>query len=451
MKLKSIWTGLFGRQNLKISGRDDAATMAAAMANSTSSAGKRVTPETVLNLATAWSCIRLLSETIGTLPFPVYRRDGDNKTVARDHGLYELLHDSPNADQTAAEFWEGVVGGLCLWGNHYSEKKRMGSRLVALHPLRPDLMAVSRDARGRRIYRYQGHGGKVFSADDIFHVRGFGVGGDVGLSPISYARQTMGTALAADETAAETFRNGLQISGFIKEALGTKATPEQRKEMLDLFQNFMGSLNAGKVMPLPHGFDFAPLTMNPEDAQLLETRRFHVEEICRWYRVPPFMVGHTEKSTSWGTGIEQQMIGFTTFSLRPYLTRIEQAVRLQLIDPVERGSIYGEFNLEGLLRADSQGRAALLSALGQNGFLTRNEGRALDNRPPLPGGDALTVQSNMMPLDQLGVVNAQPAEQVRSALMTLLFGKNVEDIVSDQVKAMLSKLPPIIEHEEPRS
>lgn len=440
MKLKSIWTGLFGRQNMKLSGRDDAATMAAALATTTSAAGKRVTPETVLNLATAWSCIRLLSETIGTLPFPVYRREGDTKMVARDHALYELLHDSPNAYQTAAEYWEGVVAALCLWGNHYSEKKRLGSRLVALHPLRADLMSVDRDASGRRVYRYRGAGGKVFADDDIFHVRGFGVGGDVGLSPISYARQTMGTALAADETAAETFRNGLQVSGFIKEALGTKATDEQRKELMDLFQKFMGSLNAGKVMPLPHGFDFAPLTMNPEDAQLLETRRFHVEEICRWYRVPPFMVGHTEKSTSWGTGIEQQMIGFTTFSLRPYLTRIEQAVRLQLIEPKERSSIYGEFNLEGLLRADSQGRAALLSALGQNGFLTRNEGRALDNRPPLSGGDVLTVQSNMIPLDQLGKAIASNEQQARSALSNLLFGGDIGALIDERLKATLGRI-----------
>lgn len=403
----SIWNGLFGRRNVKLSNRDDAATLAASLASSGSAAGKAVTPDTVLQLATAWSCIRLLSETIGTLPLQVYQRQGEVKSLARDHLLYGLLHDSPNSDQTAAEFVEAMIACLCLWGNFYAKKEFLGKRLVAIEQLRPDRMTVKRNAMGRRVYVYSGGAeAKTYDEDAIFHVRGFGVGGDVGLSPISYARQTMGTALAADETAAETFRNGLQISGFIKEAPGTKATKEQRDELLALFERFMGSRNAGKVMPLPSGYDFASISMNPEDAQLLQTRRFHVEEICRWFRVPPFMVGHTEKSSSWGTGLEQQMIGFLTFSLRPYLTRIEQAIKKQLIPITERANLYAEFNLDGLLRADSQGRAALLSALGQNGFLTRNEGRALDNRPPMPGGDVLTVQSNLVPLEQLGKVPA---------------------------------------------
>jgi HK97 family phage portal protein len=304
--------------------------------------------------------------------------------------------------------------------------------------MRPDLIRVARNERGARVYRYSDPKGfRELAEDDVFHVRGFGAGGDVGLSPVSYARQTMGTALAADETAAETFRNGLQISGFLKEAPGTKSTPEQRKDLLKLFDEFMGSLNAGKVMPLPHGFDFAGITMNPEDAQLLQTRRFHVEEICRWFRVPPFMIGHTEKSTSWGTGIEQQMIGFLTFSLRPYLTRIEQAIKKQLIMPAERATIYAEFNLEGLLRADSQGRAALLSALGQNGYLTRNEGRARDNLPPLPGGDVLTVQSNLVPLDQLGRVTGSSEQQLRSAFSNLLFGGDLEALIDQRMKSLM--------------
>ncbi|MBD9571745.1 phage portal protein [Ensifer sp. ENS08] len=402
-----------------------------------SAAGKSVTPDTVLQLATAWSCIRLLSETIGTLPLLTYRRNGEAKSVAPDLPLYGLLHDSPNADQTAAEFLEAIVACLCLWGNFYGEKQFFGSRLVAVDQLKPDLMRVRRNKQGRRVYCYSGPDGyREMDEERVFHVRGFGVGGIVGLSPISYARQTMGTALAADETAAETFRNGLQISGFIKEAAGTKSTSAQRKELLELFNGFMGSLNAGKVMPLPHGFDFAGISMNPEDAQLLQTRRFHVEEICRWFRVPPFMIGHTEKSTSWGTGLEQQMIGFLTFSLRPYLTRIEQAIKKQLIGPSERSTIFAEFNLEGLLRADSQGRAALLSALGQNGFLTRNEGRALDNRAPMPGGDMLTVQSNLLPLDQLG--RQDPASnQVRSAMLSLLFGGSLEEVIDQRLKSMM--------------
>lgn len=411
----SIWSGLFSRRNVKLSGRDDAETLRLALsAAGSSAAGKAVTIDTVLQLSTAWSCIRLLSETIGTLPLGVFERDGEAKKPARNEPLYDLLHDSPNADQTACEFWEGVVACLCGFGNAYAEKETtMGNRVVALTPLKPDLMSVVR-RDGRRIYRYSDpKGQREIDEDKIFHVRGFGFGGDVGLSPISYARQTMGTALAADETAAATFANGLHAPVFVMPPAGAKnPTAEQSQQIIDLFERFTGSSRAGRVMPLYPGWDVKTIGLNPNDAQLLQTRGFHVEEICRWYRVPPFMVGHTEKSTSWGTGLEQQMIGFLTFSLRPYLTRIEQAVKKQLIVPADRARLFVEFNLEGLLRADSQGRAALYSTFAQNGIATRNEIRARENQPPMDGGDQLTVQSNLVPLDMLGKVpprQTQPA------------------------------------------
>lgn len=412
----SIWTGLFGRRNVKLSGRDDAETLRSALGANGSAAGKSVTVETVLSLSTAWSCVRLLSETIGTLPVGLYERVGEDKRPARGEDLYGLLHDSPNAWQTAAEFWEGMEACLCLWGNAYAEKRKIGGRLVALDILRPDLMTVRRRTTGALEYRYAAPTGeRIYSAEEVFHIRGFGVGGDVGLSPVSYARQTMGTALAADETAAATFQNGLQLSGFLE--LKGKSTKAQREELIDLFAKFAGSSQTGKVMPLPDDSKFVALGMNPEDAQLLQTRAFHVEEICRWYRVPPFMVGHTEKSTSWGTGLEQQMIGFLTFSLRPYLTRIEQAANKQLIPPADRARLFVEFNLEGLLRGDSAGRAAIYSTFAQNGISTRNEIRRRENLAPMEGGDALTVQSNLVPLDQLGktpprAVQPAPGEPV---------------------------------------
>jgi len=403
----SIFTGLFGRRSVKLSGRDDAATMAAALAGGVSGSGKSVTPDTAMQLSTAWGCVRLLSETIGTLPMGVFERAGGDKGPAPDYPLFDLLHDSPNADQTAAEFWEGMVACLCLWGNGYAEKEMMGDRLVSLTPLRPDLMTVRR-VNGRRVYRYAApEGVREMDEDRIFHLRGFGVGGDVGLSPISYARQTMGAAMAADEVAAKVFGSGLQVAGFIDSGQ-PKLSPDQRSDIAALFERFMGSSNAGKLMVLEAGMKFLPLGLNPEDAQLLATRAFHVEEICRWFRVPPFMVGHTEKSSSWGTGLEQQMIGFLTFSLRPYLTRIEQAVKKQLIPPAERRRYFAEFNLEGLMRADSQGRAALYNAFAQNGIMDRNEIRAKENLPLRDGAGALTVQSNLVPLDMLGRTPGAP-------------------------------------------
>lgn len=407
----SIWDGLFGRRSVKLSGRDDAETLLSALSAGLSSSGKRVTPDTALQLATAWSCVRLLSETIGTLPLGVFERKGEENVPARDHPLYALLHDSPNADQTAAEFWEANVAALCLRGNGFAEKVMTGSRLTSLAPMRPDLVHVFRD-NGRRKYRYNdSKNPRVLDEDQVFHLRGFGVGGDVGLSPISYARQTMGSALAADEAAARLFANGLQQSLFVDSGQA-RLTPEQRKDIRELFERFAGSSNAGKAMVLEAGMKPIPFSFNPDDAQLLQSRAFNVEEICRWFRVPPFMVGHTEKSSSWGTGLEQQMIGFLTFSLRPYLTRIEQAVKKQLVAPAERARISIEFNLEGLLRADSAGRAALYSTFAQNGISTRNEIRRRENLPRVEGGDDLTVQSNLLPIDLLG---KQPPRAVQPA------------------------------------
>lgn len=363
---------------------------------------KWVTERSALNLSTAWACVRLLSESIATLPLQVYRREGAHKDLARDHPLYALLHDSPNAEQTAAEFWEAMVVCLCLWGNGYAEKRTSSRGLTSLEFLRPDLMSVDRKSDGevRYIYRSTYGTARTMSSDEVFHLRGFGAGGEVGLSPIGYAQLSLGAAFSAEEAASAVMANGLQQPLMIDSGQ-MKLSKEQRTQIRQMIQEFSGSENAGKVLVLEAGMKPMPIAFNPDDAQLLQTRAFNVEEICRWFRVPPFMVGHTEKSTSWGTGLEQQTIGFLTFSLRPYLTRIEQAISKQLIRPAERSSIYAEFNLEGLLRGDSAARAQVYSTHAQNGIATRNEIRARENLPPVAGGDELTVQSNLVPLKDL--------------------------------------------------
>lgn len=402
----------------KLSGRDDKETMTAYAQR----AQLMPSLDRALSLSTAWSCIRLLSETSGTLPLPLYRKvDQNTRVVADEHPLYGILHDSPNAWQTAAEFWEGQVAQVCGWGNAFSEQKRLGDRLVALEPL-PPITGVSRNSNGDLQYRGNDRGNSfTLPAGKVFHIRGFGFGGDVGLSPVSYAWQTLRGAIAAEDAAVQFLEGGLQIAGFAKEGAGGKSSQEQRKELMALFAEFMGSKASGKVMPLPNGWDYQALTMNPEDAQLIEARGFSVEQVCRIYRVPPFMVGHTQNSTSWGSGLEQQNIGFLTYSLRPYLVRIEQAVKKQLLLPAERATHYAEFVLEGLLRADSTGRATLYASGGQNGWMTRNEMRRRENLPPMDGGDVLTVQSNLLPLDQLGSADAASAsEQVRSAFAAWL-------------------------------
>ena len=402
MALFDGWFGLeavLGRYRAKLSGGQPPSASDLGPSNGV------VSPQTALQLSAVWACVRLLSETIGTLPLGVYQKDalGRRKEYAQ-HGLYGLLHDSPNADQSAAEFWEAIVASLCLYGNGYAEKIVGGGGVVGLAFLRPDWMGVGRDRNGARTYTYQDprRATRTYHEDELFHVRGFGVGQDVGLSPIAYARQSLAASFSANTAAQASIENGVRGSGFL--VVPGKPTPEQRLQLKATYLDpVTGPQSVGRGAVLEQGLDWKPITgLPPEDLQLLETRAFHVEDICRWFRIPPFMIGHSEKSTSWGSGLEQQTIGFLTYALRPYLTRIEQAVKKQLLVPAERATVYAEFNLEGLMRADSAGRAALYSTLAQNGVYTRNEIRARENLPPVDGGDVLTVQSNLIPLDKLG-------------------------------------------------
>lgn len=403
-------------------------------------ANKSVTPDTTMTLSAAWSAVRLNARTISSCGRRVMRRDDALIRVpAEDHPLHRVLAVSPNPDQTPMEFWEGQVTALNLRGNAYARIGRRGdNQVVALWPLSPDAVTVYRNADGVRRYRIGG--GEDVAESEIFHLRGFGAGGDLGLSPIGYGRHTIGTALAAEEVAGSTFANGLQLSGFVEDQPTARTTNEQRVDLVALFQKFAGSTQAGKVMPLPPGMTFKALGLSPEDAQLLDTRRFSVEEICRWFGVFPILIGHAAQGqTMWGSGIEQIVLAWLTLGLGTELERIEQAIEKQLLLPADQGRFYVRHNVESLLRADSAARAALYSALGQNGVATRNEMRAKEDWAPKPGGDILTVQSNLVPLDQLGA--APPAgDQARSALMNLMFGGDIDAVIAAKIRdAMVAR------------
>lgn len=368
--------------------------------------GKAVTPEGAMQLAAWWACVRLISETIATLPLGVFTRSANGRKEPKsDHPLYALLHDSPNADQTAAEFWEGIIASVCIAGNGYARKEMSGGRLAALEPIPFDVMTVQRNERGQLRYRYTERG-KTYDEpeDNIFHVRGFGLGGDLGLSPVSYARQTLGLAMSIGESAGATFKNGMRSSVFFTAPPGQLLTQEQREQFRKAFIDpYVGSSAKHAAGILEAGFDVKTVSLPPKDAEMLLSWKFSVEEICRWLRVPPILIGHAaEGQTMWGSGVEQIMLGWLTLGLRPYLSRVEQAIKKRLISADERSSVFAEFNVEGLLRADSAGRAALYSTFAQNGINTRNEIRARENLPPMEGGDDLTVQSNLVPLAMLG-------------------------------------------------
>ncbi|SPR97358.1 phage portal protein [Cupriavidus taiwanensis] len=379
-------------------------------------AGVEVTPKAVMQLDAAWSCVRLISETIATLPLSMYERASSGKRVAPQHPLHFVIHDQPNADSTASVFWEALVAAMLLRGAGRAEKLYVGEQLVGLAFLDPCKLRCYRDAAGRKRFSYPRPNGDMRDIPEsrIWTVPGFTLDGVNGVSVIEYGAKVFGSAIAADKAAAQTFKNGLlqtiyyKMAGFLK--------PSQRAEFK---KNLAGTIERGEAPLLEGGTEAGTLGIKPSDAQLLESRAFSVEAVCRWFRVPPWMVGHTEKSTSWGTGIEQQMIGFLTFTLGPWLRRIEQAISKDLLKPGERVRFYPKFAVEGLLRADSAGRSAFYGAMVNNGILTRDEVRELEDREPMGGNAAvLTVQSAMTTLDTLGAQG--DATNARAALRAFL-------------------------------
>lgn len=384
-----------------------------------SSAGQCVNESTVMTLSAAWACTRLISETIATIPVRLYEKTPNGRQPAVNHPLYPILHSRPSADSTATTYWEAKVAAMLLRGNGFSEKQYLGNRLVSLKFLAPNRCSGHYNARGRFEIRYteENRRQRVIAEDKLFHIPGFSLDGKWGLSAISYGAGVFGSALAAAEASNKTFENGL--SPTVAFTLDKVLKKEQRTDFRESLKDVTGALNAGKSPLLEGGMDAKVIGIKPSDAQLLESRGFSVEEVCRWFRVDPSMVGHGGKDSNWGTGLEQKLIAFLTFTLRPWLTRIEQAVNKELLTPTEQLRYYVEFSIEGLLRADSAGRAAFYSVMVNNGIFTRDEVRALENMP-LKGGNAnvLTVQSAMAPLDTLGA--ATEGDRARAALQAWL-------------------------------
>jgi len=364
---------------------------------SESASGERVSAGSALALSAVWGCVNLLAGTIGSLPLMVYRTDrAGRRTVYREHPLYWLLHDSPNAEQTALDFWEFGCASLELSGNMLAAIERgTGGRVAALRPVRWEEVSVGRDNAGALRYRWADENR---GSDGVLHVRGFGGGPEGGLSTLAYARHAFGLAQAIDRAAGGMFRNGLRTSGVL--SLKDFMSEEKRSVYEEaLTTRWSGAMNAGRPMILEGGATWSTVTLNAEDAQMLQSRGFSVEEICRFFGVPPFMVGHTEKTTSWGTGLEQQILGFQKFTLRRRLKRIEMALAKQLLTPTDRAEgVTIEFNLEGLLRGDSPGRAGFYQSGLMNGWMTINEVRALENMPPVEGGDVPRMQSQNVPI-----------------------------------------------------
>ena len=375
-----------------------------------STSGKTVTERSAMQMTAVYSCVRILAEAIAGLPLHVYRYNSDGgKEKALDHSLYLILHDEPNPEMSSFVFRETLMTHLLLWGNAYAQIIRNSKgEVMALYPLMPNKMSVDRDENGQLYYQYLRStdevGGKnetvILKPTDVLHIPGLGFDGLVGYSPIAMAKNAIGLAIATEEYGAKFFANGAAPSGVLEHP-GTIKDPQRVREAWQ--SQFGGSQNSGKIAVLEEGMKYTPISISPEQAQFLETRKFQINEIARIFRVPPHMVGDLEKSSF--SNIEQQSLEFVKYTLDPWVIRWEQSIMRTLLTPEEKKSYFVKFNLEGLLRGDYQSRMNGYATARQNGWMSANDIRELENLDRIPaeaGGDLYLINGNMLPLANAG-------------------------------------------------
>ena len=381
--------------------------------------GKTVTERSAMQMTAVYSCVRILSEAVAGLPLHVYRyNDSGGKEKALDHPLYQLLHDEPNPEMSSFIFRETLMTHLLLWGNAYAQIIRNGKGdIIALYPLMPNKMTVNRDEHGQLYYQYNKSSDEaptmpnstvILEPRDVLHIPGLGFDGLVGYSPIAMAKNAIGLAIATEEYGAKFFANGAAPSGVLEHP-GTIKDPTKVREAWQ--SQFGGSGNSGKVAVLEEGMKYTPISIAPEQAQFLETRKFQINEIARIFRVPPHMVGDLEKSSF--SNIEQQSLEFVKYTLDPWVVRWEQAIARALLTADEKKRYFVKFNLEGLLRGDYQSRMEGYATARQNGWMSANDIRELENLDRIPaedGGDLYLVNGNMVPLPDAGAAYMNTTE-----------------------------------------
>ena len=380
------------------------------LGNSTS--GKRVNQKSAMQMTAVYSCVRILSEAVASLPIHVYRYNAQGgKEKAFNHPLYFLLHDEPNPEMTSFVFRETLMTHLLLWGNAYAQIIRNGKgEIVALYPLMPDRMTVDRDENGKLYYEY------TISTDDpytlkgstvrleprdVLHVPGLGFDGLVGYSPIAMAKNAIGLAIAAEEYGSKFYANGAAPSGVLEHP-GTLKDPAKIRDSWS--ETFGGSANSHKIAVLEEGMKYTPISINPNEAQFLETRKFQINEIARIFRVPPHMVGDLEKSSF--SNIEQQSLEFVKYTLDPWVSRWEQSMIRSLLSKEEKSTYFIKFNVDGLLRGDYESRMNGYAIGRQNGWMSANDIRELENLDRIPaelGGDLYLINGNMTKLEDAGI------------------------------------------------
>ena len=411
-----IFSGLFKSRD-KPQDRTSGSNYAFFMGGTTS--GKAVTERSAMQMTAVYSCVRILSEAVAGLPLHLYKyTDSGGKAMALDHPLYHLLHDEPNPEMSSFVFRETLMTHLLLWGNAYAQIIRNGkNEIVALYPLMPNKMSVDRDENGRLYYTYyrgsdEAIKNKEFAVtlqpSDVLHIPGLGFDGLVGYSPIAMAKNAIGMAIACEEYGAKFFANGAAPGGVLEHP-GTIKDPQRVRESWQ--STFGGSGNANKIAVLEEGMKYTPIGISPEQAQFLETRKFQINEIARIFRVPPHMVGDLEKSSF--SNIEQQSLEFVKYTLDPWVIRWEQSIQRSLLNSEEKKKYFAKFNVEGLLRGDYQSRMNGYAIGRQNGWMSANDIRELENLDRIPaedGGDLYLINGNMLPLKNAGAFANTPTD-----------------------------------------
>ena len=381
-------------------------------------AGKAVNERSAMQMTAVYSCVRILAEAVAGLPLHVLdEEDGKARKKATEHPLYAILHDEPNHEMTSFIFRETLMTHLLLWGNAYAQIIRNGrGEVLGLYPLMPNRMTVDRDEAGRLYYQYQtskdepkvGKGGTVILAPhDVLHIPGLGFDGLVGYSPIAMAKNAIGMAIATEEYGAKFFANGAAPGGVLEHP-GVIKDPERVRESWNA--TFGGSGNANKIAVLEEGMKYTPISVSPEQAQFLETRKFQIDEIARIFRIPPHMIGDLEKSSF--SNIEQQSLEFVKYTLDPWVARWEQAMTRSLLTAEEKKHLSIHFNVDGLLRGDYESRMRGYATARQNGWMSANDIRDLENLDRIPaeeGGDLYLINGNMTKLKDAGLFAGQIA------------------------------------------
>jgi len=378
--------------------------------------GKTVNEFTAMQTTAVYSCVRILAEAVASLPLHVYRYKENGKERVYNHHLYHILHNEPNTEMSSFVFRETLMSHLLIWGNAYAQIIRDGAgRVVALYPLLPNKMTVSRDKNGEIYYIYtttsdenpnfKDYGSVVLRKQDVLHIPGLGFDGLVGYSPIAMAKNAVGMTIATEEYGASFFANGANPGGVLEHP-GVLKDPKKVRDSWN--EVYRGTANAHKIAVLEEGMKYQQIGIPPEEAQFLETRKFQINEIARLYRIPPHMVGDLEKSSF--SNIEQQSLEFVKYTLDPWVIRWEQAMQRSLLLPKEKQEFFIRLNVDGLLRGDYQSRMNGYSVARQNGWLSANDIREMEDMNPIPdeeGGNLYLINGNMTKLKDAGLFGGQ--------------------------------------------